>query len=29
VRAAALGTDVGDTSSIEDPGVLAQVAAAR
>jgi acetyl-CoA synthetase len=29
VRAAALGDDIGDTSSIEDPGVLAQVAAAR
>ena len=29
VRAAALGDDVGDTSSIEDPGLLAQVAAAR
>jgi acetyl-CoA synthetase len=29
VRATALGADVGDTSSIEDPGVLAQVAAAR
>jgi acetyl-CoA synthetase len=29
VRAAALGDDLGDTSSIEDPAVLAQVAAAR
>jgi acetyl-CoA synthetase len=29
VRAAALGDDPGDTSSIEDPAVLDQVSAAR
>ena len=29
VRAVALGDDVGDTSSLEDPGVLALVADAR
>jgi len=29
VRAAALGDDIGDTSSLEDPAVLAQVADAR
>jgi hypothetical protein len=29
VRAVALGDDVGDTSSLEDPGVLGEIGDAR